>query len=45
MVGEEVEMQIVIDLHEIDSDLKVELVVTETDPGASQTKHFANCAL
>lgn len=44
MVGEEVEMQIVIDLHEIDSDLKVELVVTETDPETSQTKHFANCA-
>lgn len=41
-VGETFTSTIILDMHELDTDLKVELVVTEYDATSGTTKHIAN---
>lgn len=41
-VGEHFSSTIVLDMHELETDLKVELVVIEVDAHTSETKHIAN---
>lgn len=41
-VGEDFSSTIVVDMHELNTDLKIELVVIEVDANTTETKHIAN---